>query len=84
MDLVGKYSFANMMKSGIEDTKAVIHSRLDEFKIQEDVKIYNQLPYYDGFRGFRFPGGADLTAISKRIYEGFAKPSRLTLKHFSI
>ena len=45
--------------------------------------MYTQLPDNDYFRGFDFPNG-DLTAISRRIYEGFAIPPWLTSKHHII
>ena len=51
----------------------------DEFKIQEDVRMYRQLHGYDDFHGSYMPGEADLTVISRRIYEGFAKPPIPTL-----
>ena len=47
-----KYSLASMMKSGIEDNREVNHAILAEFKIQEDVKTYTQLPGYSDFRVF--------------------------------
>ena len=43
--------------------------------------MYSRLPDYEDFRGFDLSGGNDLTAISNRIYEGFAKHPWLTLKH---
>ena len=54
---------------------------LFEVKIQEDIKMYSQLPDYDDFRGFGLAKEAGLAAISKRIYEGSANPSWLTLKN---
>ena len=69
------------MKYNISDTQKVNKVLIDEFNVQWCVKIYSPLPDYSDFRGFDFPNGADLTAISKRICEGFAKPSWLALKH---
>ena len=42
-------------------------------------RIYNFL-LTTVFRVFYLPNGSDSAAISNRIYEGFATPSRLTLK----
>ena len=81
VDLAGKYSLAIMTKSGIEDNQEANQLLLDGFKIQEDVKMYIQLPDYGDFRGFYLANESDLAAISKRGYEGFARPSRPTLKH---
>ena len=77
----GKYSFVNMMNPSIGNPHAVNHVLLEEFKIPDDVKMYILLLCYGDFRGLDLPGGADLAAISNRIYEGIAKPSLLTLKH---
>ena len=63
-----------MLKSSIGHTREVNHVLLDKFKIQGEVKMYSQLPDYDDFRRFYLPNETDLTAISGRIYEGFAKP----------
>ena len=81
IDLGGEYSFSRMTKSGIGDNREVSRSILDEFKIQQDVKMYIQLPVYDGFRRFDSPGGSDLAVISQRMYDGFEIPSWPTLKH---
>lgn len=70
-----------MPKSGICDTQAANRVLLDALKIPEGVEMYMQLPDYYDFHGFDLPSKADLSAISKRIYEGFAKPSWPTLKH---
>ena len=69
-----------MQKSGIGYIREVNRELLGDFKIQEDVKMYMQLPDYDDLRGLDLPGETDLTGISKRIYGGFGKPSWLTLK----
>ena len=70
-----------MLKSSLEDTQEANRSILDEFKIPEGVERRIQLPDYDDCRCFDLPSEADLTAIPKRTYEGFAKASRLALKH---
>ena len=79
IDLGGKYSLSNMLKSGIKGAPEAHPALLDEFKIQEDVTMYSQLHGYDDFRGFHLPNGADLSAISKRVYEEHAKPPWPTL-----
>ena len=52
IDLGGQYSSADILKSRIEDTSGVNQEIIDEFKIQEDVKMYSQLPDYGNYRGF--------------------------------
>ena len=51
---VGEYALAIMMKSGIDDNHEANHVLLDEFNIQEDVKMQIQLGDCDDFRGFLF------------------------------
>ena len=63
-----KYSFANMLKSSLEDTREVNQVLLVEFTIQEDVKMYIQSPDYDDFLDSDLSSEADLTSISKRIW----------------
>ena len=53
----------------------------DEFKIQDDVKMYGTLPGYDNFVGFDLSNEKDLSAISKSIFTGPPKTSRAKLKH---
>ena len=69
-----------MEKSGIEDTPEENQVLLGEFNLQENVTMYSQVPDYDDPRGSDLPNEKDLTAISKRIYGGFARPPWLTLK----
>ena len=69
-----------MMKSSIEESQEVNRALLDEFKIQEDVEMYGQLPDCDEFRGFDISIETDSDATTIRTYEGFAKPPRLDLK----
>ena len=52
MDLVGKYSFANMMKSSLGNSQESNQSLLYEFKIREDAKMRIRLPGYDESRCF--------------------------------
>ena len=63
MDSGRKYSFVNMLKSSIGGPLEVNNALLDECEIQEDVKIYSQLPDSDDFRGFELSGETDLGAI---------------------
>ena len=70
-----------MQKSGIGETPDVDHAILCEFKIQDDVKMYSQLQEYDDFWRFDFPQETDLSAISKRVYEGFPTPPWSPIKH---
>ena len=84
MDAVGKYYVVNMMTPSIENPHGLNHAILAEFTIQEDDKMYIGLPDYYDFRCFGWPKSCDLAAISNRSYEGFPRPSRLTLKHHLI
>ena len=52
MDLGVKYPFVNMSMSSLGDSREVYKALIDEFKIQEDVKMYSQSPDYGDFRGF--------------------------------
>ena len=52
MDLSAKYSFVNMVKSGLRDTQEVNQVLIGDVKIQSDVRRYMQLHDYDDFRGF--------------------------------
>ena len=52
IDLSGKYSFANMLRSNLEESNEVNAVLRSEFSQQEDVKLYSQLPDYDDFRGY--------------------------------
>ena len=51
IDLGGKYSFANMLRSELEESNEANAVLRSEFSQQEDVKLYSQLPGYDDFRG---------------------------------
>ena len=75
----GKHALATMMKSVIEDTQGANRALLCEFRIQEDVTTYAQLPECADFRGFDSANETDLAVISKRAYGGFATPSWPTL-----
>ena len=52
IDLRGKYSFANMIRSNLEESNEANAVLMSEFPQQEDVKLYSQLPDYDDFRGY--------------------------------
>ena len=41
---------------------------IDEFKIQDGVKMLRQLPDYDEFRDFDLPNEGNLSTVSKRIH----------------
>ena len=47
---------------------------LGEFKIQEDVNMWGQLPGYDDFRRLDLEYEDELATVSKRAYGGFLKP----------
>ena len=63
----GKCSSAKKLKRG--------------FKIQDDVKMYIQLPGYSFFRCFDLPNEMELSATSQRIFTRPPTHSRLTPKH---
>ena len=52
IDLGGKYSLANMLRSNLEESNEANAVLRSEFSQQEDVKLYSQLPDYDDFRGY--------------------------------
>ena len=70
-----------MLKSGIESAPEANQALLYEFNIQEGVKMQSQLHGQDDFLGFDLSNERDLSAIAKRVYEVFAKPSCSPLKH---
>ena len=69
-----------MMESVLRNHREVNQASVGDFKIKGRVKTYSQLHDYDDFRGFDLPNDNDIPAISQRIYEWFANPSRITLK----
>ena len=81
MDLGGKYSFANMLRSNLEESNEVNAVLRSEFPQQEDVKLYSQLPDYDDFRGYDLGIDEQLELAATLIYANFHKPSWQTLKH---
>ena len=68
----------NYVSGGPRDVNLVL---LGEFMIREDVKMYNRLPVYAYCLRFDLSNEIELSAISSRLSEGFAKPSWITLKH---
>ena len=51
IDLGGKYSFANILRSNLEESNGSNAVSGSEFLQQEDVELYSQLLDYDDFRG---------------------------------
>ena len=51
-----------------------------DFKQQEDLKMYGQLPDYDGFRGYDLGIDSGLGRVDGKIYSNFHMPSWRTLK----
>ena len=80
VDLGGGYLLARILKSGIKDTRDANQALLDEFKIQEDVEMYIQLPEYYDFRGFDRPIETDSAVIPKRVFGLFPKHTWSALK----
>ena len=70
-----------MLKSKLGDTKEAHLAVLEDYKKQEDVKLYGQLPDYDDFQCYDMGGGDILRQVSLRIYANFHKPSWETLAH---
>ena len=52
-----------------------------DFKHQEDLKTYSQLPYYDDLQGYDLGVGGILSQIAHKIYANSHNPSWKTLKH---
>ena len=83
IDLGGKYSFANMLRSNLEESNEVNAVLRSEFSQQEDVKLYSQLPDYDDFRGYNSGVDGRLEEIANRIFANSHEPSwQKTLKHY--
>ena len=70
-----------MLRSRLGDDPEVNQVLADEFKIQDDVKMYSQLPGYDDFQRLDIANGCDFAATQEIIYGCFYKPSWQTLKH---
>ena len=75
IDLGGKYSFANMLRSNLEESNEANAVLRSEFSQQEDVKLYSQLPDYDDFRGYYLDIDDQLEEIANRIFANSHKPS---------
>ena len=54
---------------------------VNDFKQQEGLKMYIQLPDYDDFQGYDLGMGWILSHIAHEIYANFHKPSWETLEH---
>ena len=80
IDLGGKYSFTNMLRSNLEESKEANAVLRSEFSQQEDVKLYSQLPDYDDFRGYDLGIDEQLESAASLIFANFRKPSWQTLK----
>ena len=65
----------------MEDTKEAHLVVLEDYKKQEDVKLYGQLPDYDDFQGYDMGEEDVLRQVGLRIYANFHKPTWKTLKH---
>ena len=70
-----------MLKSILGNTKEVRQVVLENFKHQEDVKLYGQLPDYDDFQGYDLGKEDILRQIALGIYSNFHMPSWETMKH---
>ena len=51
------------------------------FKQQEEVELYSQLPDYEDFRGYDFGTEDALNQVDRQIYTNFHKPACQALKH---
>ena len=72
MGLSGKFGFSNLLRNNLEESKEANAILRNEFPQQEDVKLYSQLPDYDGFRGYDLGIDEQLGEIAKRIFVNFA------------
>ena len=74
MGLLGaKCSFANMPNAIVGDPSEVNQLLIDEFKIQEDVKMYTQLADCDDFHRFDVSNAMNLSSILKEFSRDFRK-----------
>ena len=80
-DLSGKYSFANMIRSNLEESNEANAVLRSEFPQQEDAILYSQLPDYDDFRGYDLGIDEQLERAATLIFANFYKPSWQTSKH---
>ena len=75
MDLIGVFSFPNMIRSILEGDPEVNRVSDDEHNVQAYAKMYNQLLDYDLSLGSDLSGESELAVISKGICRNFYKPS---------
>ena len=86
IDLGGEYSFANMLRSNLEESNELNAVLRSEFPQREDVKLYSQLLDYDDFRGYDLGIGEQLeraASLSLSIslsFSNFHKPPWGALK----
>ena len=71
IDLSGKFPIQNMLKSALMDKKESNVVFLEDFKKQEDVKLYSHLPDYDDFQGYDLGDGDILRHVALGIYANF-------------
>ena len=64
-----------MLRSSLGNGKEAHLAILGNFKHQEDVKLYIQLPDYGDFRCYDLGRGHTLNRVARRIYANF--PTRL-------
>ena len=79
LDLGGD-SKGGMLRSSLENGKGSHLVALSNFKQQEDVKMYIQLPEYDDSQCYDLGMGCALNHVARQIYANFRMPSRRTLK----
>ena len=70
-----------MLRSSLDNGKEAHLAISDNFKHQEDVKLYIQLPDYGDFRGYDLGRGDTLNQVGRKIYGNSHKSSWQTLKH---
>ena len=70
-----------MLKSRLGDTKEAHLAVLGDYEKQEDVKLYVQLPDYDGSQRYDMGKDDNLRQVALRIYANSHKPSWRTSKH---
>ena len=68
------------MRSSLENENEARVVRANDFKQQEDLKTYSQLPDYDDFQGYDMGADGILSRIAHKIYANFHKPSWGTWK----
>ena len=70
-----------MWRSSLAGEKEEHVVSVNDFKHQEELKMYSRLTDYDDFQRYDLGVGGILSQIAHKVYDNSHKPSWETLKH---